>query len=660
MATKKYAATIEFGAALSSSFNSVLGATKKKVDELGKAMAKTKAAGGLADALAQQRGKFSDAFDWKDSAAGLLKEHKANSWEANTPAGKKRTRELEKELKAATAEYIKQKKALADLSAQAKGAGVDITKLSSESKRLGDALAALDTQRSGLLSVQAKTKQLGDSMEKLKTGVGRVGEAFEQGFGRASKAVGLVMAGVTAAGFAAYKLTRSFVDSGNEVISLADSLNTTTAALQTWQFAAKQAGVPDDSFRSGIGQYQRSIEEKSKGTVEALTKLNINYARLKKLSVGQQLLVISEKFKQYKGEANKAAMAQALFGEAGVRLLPVLNKGADGMEEMYQQAKKTGYLLDGEMKDNVRDGTAAFGGMSMAVKGVANIVGNALEPAFADAARALTAFVTDHNADIRAWAKDLGAAFRDNAIPALTDFLGRLPQIIKDMRETATSIWDGIKAVKDFAGGWGNLGAALLALNFAPTIAALGSLVPVLWTAGTASWALLGPWGLLAIAVGAAATAIVLSWDKISNKLMEWRDTLSRVMDEAGAKIMSALKPAFDWIGAQFDRIAAVCQSFLDKISAGTEKIRNFFGAGTSMGTVSLQPSGASIAGDAIRSPIVPPQMMSTTGGAKTQNNNFNISVNAPGANGAEIANGIRAEVKRKPLYDMQSVLAPN
>ena len=659
MATKKYAATIEFGAALSSSFNSVLGATKKKVDELGKAMAKTKMAGGLADSLAQQRNKFSDAFDWKDGVQGTLKEHKQNALEANLPAGKKRTRELEKELKAATAEYIKQKKALADLSAQAKGAGIDITKLSGESKRLGDALASLDKQRSGLLSVQAKTKQLGDSMEKLKTGVGRVGEAFERDFGRASKAIGLVIAGAATAGFAVYKLTRSFVDSGNEVMSLASSLNTTTAALQTWQFAAKQAGVPDDSFRSGIGQFQRSIEDGAKGTVEALSKLNINYARLKKLPVGQQLLVISEKFAKYKGEANKAAMAQAIFGEAGLRLLPVLNKGAEGMEEMYRQAKKTGYILDTEMKNNVVDGTAAFGSMGMAVKGVANIVGSELEPTFADAARALTAFVTDHNADIRAWAKDLGQAFRAEAIPAITDFIGKIPQMLKDLRETGKAVWDSITAVKDFAGGWENLGAVVLALNFAPTIAALGSLIPLLGTAATASWAMLGPWGLLVLAIGAAATAIVWNWDKITDKLMEWKDTVSRVMDEAGAKIMSALRPAFDWIGAQFDRIAAVCQSFLDKITAGTEAVRNFFGSGANAGVVSMQPSGASIAGGAI---LMPPQVLQSTnsGGSKTQNNNFNISVNAPGANGADIANGIRAEVKRKPLYDMQSVLAPN
>jgi hypothetical protein len=659
MATRRYAATIEFGAALSSSFNSVLGATRRRVDELGRAITRTRASAGLAEALGQQRRRFGDANDWREGAQGMLREHQANAWEANTPAGRRRTRELERDVRNATAEFNRQRVALADLSQRARAAGVDINNLSAEERRLNQELAAIDSEHARLTNVQAGTRRLGETMDRLKTGVGRVGEAFERDFGRASRTIGLVVAGASAAGFAMYRIARSFVDSGKEVLNLADSLNTTTAALQAWQFAATKAGIPEDSFRSGIGQFQRSIEEGSKGAVEGLTKLNISYSRLKKLPVGQQLLVIAEKFKTYKGEANKAAMAQALFGEAGVRLLPVLNKGAAGMEEVYQQAKKTGYLLDGEMKNRVEDGASAFGTLGMAVKGVSNIVGSELEPTFADAARALTDFVTKNNAEIRAWAKEASTAFHDTVIPAVKAFIKELPGLWQSLKATGKEIWDTVNAVKDFAGSWGNLGAALLALNFAPTILAIGQLIPLLWSAGTASWALLGPWGLLAVAVGAAAAAIIWNWDAITDKLMEWKTKLGEVMDEAGAKIMGALKPAFDWIGAQFDRISGVLTAFLDKISAGTNKVREFFGGGVSLGTTSFQPSGASIAGGAI---LMPPQTLQSTnsGGSKTQTNNFNISVHAPGANGAEIANGIRSEVRRKPLYDMQSVLAPN
>jgi hypothetical protein len=41
------------------------------------------------------------------------------------------------------------------------------------------------------------------------------------------------------------------------------------------------------------------------------------------------------------------------------------------------------------------------------------------------------------------------------------------------------------------------------------------------------------------------------------------------------------------------------------------------------------------------------------------QSNSFNINVNAPGADGRRIADQIRNEFNRKPLFDMDGALAP-
>lgn len=257
--------------------------------------------------------------------------------------------------------------------------------------------------------------------------------------------------------------------------------------------------------------------------------------------------------------------------------------------------------------------------------------------------------------------------------------------------------WEGLKAVKDFLGGWKNLGIALLALNFAPTIVAVGSMIKGLWGLATAlwatsgaSWAVVGPWAILgALIAGFVAILMNLDtvgefvygiWEKIAGKeivdkfwnfvfeaqlafeefaigfvkltqgLMKsasdlWELT-KKGASEAANLIRSVFESVLNWLGEKFDMIGQKIAGIFNGAKSLGNSVMEFFGLGSSP-TASTAPA------------LTPAETMPARSPNYNQSNSFSINVNAPGGDGRRIADSIRSEFNRKPLYDMDSFMSP-
>lgn len=238
----------------------------------------------------------------------------------------------------------------------------------------------------------------------------------------------------------------------------------------------------------------------------------------------------------------------------------------------------------------------------------------------------------------------------------------------------ATTLYNVLDSIQNFLGGWDKLVYAMIGLNFAPTIAAFGSLTASLWTLTGATWAAVGPWAALAAAIGAAYLAVT-NIDKIS----DWIDSIVPDWLEAGigqwildiadgfttltekvvdfhvtmidgsvraAKIIGdAFLGVFKWLGDQFDMVLGKIEALGNGALNLGKKISDFFGFGA--------PAAAPA------KPVTPPSAMPSPKTSNNQNNNFNINVTAPGGDGRRIADSIRNEFNRKPLFDMDGALAP-
>lgn len=238
----------------------------------------------------------------------------------------------------------------------------------------------------------------------------------------------------------------------------------------------------------------------------------------------------------------------------------------------------------------------------------------------------------------------------------------------------ATTLYKVLDSVQAFLGGWDKLAYVIVGMNFLPTIAALGSLSASLWTVTGATWAAVGPWAALAAALGAVYLAwtnldkltdmmdslvpdwleegvghwlveLQLSIEDLTLKLTEFFMKIPEMARTAMASMKQTFVSVLDWIGNKFDEIGRkISEMFATTIGIGS-KIKEFFGLGSPAAAPGV--------------PVTPSSAMPAPKTSNNQNNNFNINVNAPGGDGRRIADSIRNEFNRKPLFDMDGALAP-
>ena len=345
------------------------------------------------------------------------------------------------------------------------------------SKGSGEFAGALDKLQAEIGQAEAKLKKL-KAAAKFDIGASMkgIGSAFAGDMKRLGAAAGIAGAAILGTGAAIYSVTRGFVDWADDIGDTAEALEISTQALQTWQFAASTVGVNASAMSGSIAKFQKGLADGGKSVEEGLGALGVNMARLKKLKTEQQLEVIAEAFASYKGTIPKAALAMKLFGRSGYQLAGVLSKGEEGLRQFREEGLKMGAVLDDAAAAKAGEAATALDSFGMTLTGLRNIIAIEFVPSLKRLAERFTKLIRDNGPKIREWAARFGVLIETKVVPALVTFADKLPGIMTKLGEMAGKFWTGLNAVKDFLGGWDNLGAILLAANFAPTILALGGL----------------------------------------------------------------------------------------------------------------------------------------------------------------------------------------
>lgn len=135
-------------------------------------------------------------------------------------------------------------------------------------------------------------------------------------------------------------------------------------------FAKKLGGVEDAMDGSGI----------SAGAFSAkLREIGINTD-----NVEEALLTVADRFKDMKDGTEKSALAVQLFGKQGMELIPILNKGRDGINEMSAAAKAMGLVMTDETIASVREMKQAQDELNDTVEGFTRTIGRMAIPALND------------------------------------------------------------------------------------------------------------------------------------------------------------------------------------------------------------------------------------------------------------------------------------
>jgi archaellum component FlaC len=165
----------------------------------------------------------------------------------------------------------------------------------------------------------------------------------------------LVGFGVERAVEALSELTMHVVDTEVEFGKMAQKTGTTVDALSGLAFAAKLNEVPVESMAKGLEKLSKAMlgledSPQAKGAGLALQKLGISVkdaaGNLK--SSDTVFTEIAARFSRMKDGAEKTGLAMQIFGKAGAELIPVLNRGEEGLAALKEEAEKLGIVLTDE------------------------------------------------------------------------------------------------------------------------------------------------------------------------------------------------------------------------------------------------------------------------------------------------------------------------
>jgi hypothetical protein len=210
-----------------------------------------------------------------------------------------------------------------------------------------------------------------DRAQILITAIDQTKQAFAsvkgnlEGLMTAAKSVNGVLAGLGAA-----LTVGGLVAAGKSAIDLADDLNDmrqktglSVESLSLLKPIAEESGTSLEGLATGIKKLSVAMVEAAGGSKEqvalfAQLGVSVTDAAGQLRPTEQVLLDLADAFAGMPDGAEKSALAVKLFGKSGLELIPFLNQGRSGIEELKSKFRELGIEISGDTAsaaDNFND-----------------------------------------------------------------------------------------------------------------------------------------------------------------------------------------------------------------------------------------------------------------------------------------------------------------
>lgn len=231
------------------------------------------------------------------------------------------------------------------------------------------------------------SNSVGDSEKNAVGAAGRMSSAFSSASATIAKSTALISAGFAASGAAIFALTKHVADSEARFQEMSRTVGVTTETLSALQYAAEQEGVSFETLTTSLTAAQRRISEAADGNkafADSFKALGVSVrdASGNVQSAEDLLPTIAEHLSKVTDESKRTQLAFDIFGRSGTQLLPVLDKGAKGLEAYTERAKELGIIVSGSSAEAAKGFTGAMTDLQRAVTGLERSIGNQLIPVF--------------------------------------------------------------------------------------------------------------------------------------------------------------------------------------------------------------------------------------------------------------------------------------
>lgn len=159
-----------------------------------------------------------------------------------------------------------------------------------------------------------------------------------------------VVAGVTVALF---KMGQAAAESAEKLTTAATRASLTVETFQEYAFAAQQSGVQVELLTTTLQRLQRRAVDAQKGNAglrESFDRLGVTLtdAQGKMLKTEELFAQVADGLVGIEGDAERVALAFKIFDTEGAKLLPMLQRGSAGIQEMRDRARELGLVVSND------------------------------------------------------------------------------------------------------------------------------------------------------------------------------------------------------------------------------------------------------------------------------------------------------------------------
>jgi len=209
-------------------------------------------------------------------------------------------------------------------------------------------------------------------------------------------------------------LAKSALDQMDNVSKMSQKVGVSVEALQGYQYAARLADVESETLSKSLAKLAKNMYEMASASGsspfrELGLSVTDSIGHLKTTDV--MLEEIAEKFSHMKDGTEKTALAMKLFGKSGAELIPLLNAGKEGLQEMREEAEKLGIIFSAEDAARAEEFNDNISRIEMTFKGIATRVTGEVLPTLLNVSEAFIKNIKE-GGGLKTTVEGLGDAFR--------------------------------------------------------------------------------------------------------------------------------------------------------------------------------------------------------------------------------------------------------
>jgi hypothetical protein len=191
------------------------------------------------------------------------------------------------------------------------------------------------------IEMAANIVRLQQDMDKAKKTVSSAMDSIQKAADSAANALGLI--GIGLSGVAIGAFVKSAIDAADKLDDLSKKTGLSAEKLSGLTFAFKMSNVEIETMQKSFVMLSKNVVDNE----DAFIALGISVKNADGTYKAADVIFkeVATFFAKMPDGVLKTKLATELFGKAGAELIPILNSGADGIEEMTNRAEELGLVI---------------------------------------------------------------------------------------------------------------------------------------------------------------------------------------------------------------------------------------------------------------------------------------------------------------------------